>query len=83
MGLKAALLAADRSEAKPEESLTRFHASDDNMQPDLFAVNKKFIRSYEKRFYCGEKLVGAIIIGNLARMQELKEQILGIAPREV
>ena len=56
---------------------------DDNMQPDLFAVNKKFIRSYEKRFYCGEKLVGAIIIGNLARMQELKEQILGIAPREV
>lgn len=56
---------------------------DDNMQPDLYAVNKKFIRSYEKRFYSGDRLVGAIIIGNLARMQELKEQILGIKPREV
>lgn len=56
---------------------------DDNMQPDLYAVNKKFIRSYEKRFYSGDHLVGAIIIGNLARMQELKEQILGIKPREV
>ena len=56
---------------------------DDNMQPDIFAVNKKFVRSYEKRFYCGGQLVGAIIIGNLARMQELKEQILGISPREV
>ncbi len=56
---------------------------DDNMQPDLFAVNKKFIRSYEKRFYADGKMVGAIIIGNLARMQELKETILGIKPREV
>ena len=27
--------------------------------------------------------VGAIIIGNLANMQGLKEEILGIAPREV
>ena len=56
---------------------------DDNMQPDLFAVNRKFIRSYEKRFYADGKLVGAIIIGNLANMQGLKEQILGISPREV
>ena len=56
---------------------------DDNSQPDLFAVNKKYIRSYEKRFYCDGKLTGAIIIGNLANMQGLKEQILGIAPREV
>ena len=56
---------------------------DDNMQPDLFAVNKKFVRSYEKRFYSGGKMVGAIIIGNLANMQGLKEEILGIKPREV
>ena len=56
---------------------------DDNMQPDLFAVNKKFARSYEKRFYSGGKMVGAIIIGNLANMQGLKEEILGIKPREV
>ncbi len=56
---------------------------DNNMQPDLFAVNKKFVRSYEKRFYSGGKLVGAIIIGNLANMQGLKEEILGIKPREV
>ena len=56
---------------------------DDNMQPALYAVNPKFVRSYEKRFYSGGKLVGAIIIGNLARMQGLKEEILGIAPREV
>ncbi|MBR5641024.1 MAG: NAD(P)/FAD-dependent oxidoreductase [Firmicutes bacterium] len=55
----------------------------DNSQPDLFAVNKKFVRSYEKRFYCDDKLVGAIIIGNLANMQGLKEEILGIKPREV
>ena len=56
---------------------------DDNMQPDLFAVNKKFVRSYEKRFYSDGKMVGAIIIGNLANMQGLKEEILGIKPREV
>ncbi len=57
--------------------------TDDNWQPDLFAVNKKFARYFEKRFYADGKLTGAIIIGNLARMQELKEQILGIKPREV
>ena len=56
---------------------------DDNMQPALYAVNPKFARSYEKRFYSGGKLVGAIIVGNLANMQKLKEEILGIAPREV
>ena len=56
---------------------------DDHLQPDLFAVNKKFVRSYEKRFYSGGKMVGAIIIGNLANMQGLKEEILGIKPREV
>ena len=56
---------------------------DDHLQPDVFAVNKKFVKSYEKRFYTDGKLVGAIIIGNLANMQGLKEEILGIAPREV
>ena len=55
----------------------------DNSQPDLFAVNRKYVRSYEKRFFNDGKLVGAIIIGNLANMQGLKEEILGIAPREV
>ena len=56
---------------------------DDRNQPELYGVNKKYMKAYEKRFYVDGKLVGAVIIGNLARMQTLKEQIIGIKPAEV
>lgn len=50
----------------------------DNMHPDHYGVNPKYLKSFEKRFYIDDKLVGATIIGNLARSQWLKEEILGI-----
>ena len=56
---------------------------DEKLAPTLFAVNPRYAKSYEKRFYCDGKLVGAIIIGNLSHMQALKEEILGIPAREV
>ena len=56
---------------------------DDNSQPAIFGVNEKYLKSYEKRLYVDGKLVGAVIVGNLARMQELKEKIIGIKPAEV
>ncbi len=54
----------------------------DNMAPSLYGVNPNFLKSFEKRFYVDGKLVGATIVGNLARMQELKEEILGINKKE-
>ena len=54
----------------------------DNMAPSLYGVNPSFLKSFEKRFYVDGKLVGATIVGNLARMQELKEEILGINKKE-
>lgn len=50
----------------------------DNMHPEHYGVNPKYLQSYEKRFYVDGKLVGATIIGNLTRAQGLKEEILGI-----
>jgi NAD(P)H-nitrite reductase large subunit len=50
----------------------------DNMAPSDFGVNPLYLKFFEKRFYVEKKLVGATIIGNLSRMQELKDEILGI-----
>jgi len=55
----------------------------DNMAPSLYGVNPTFLKSFEKRFYVNDKLVGATIVGNLAKMQEYKEEILGIKKKEV
>lgn len=54
----------------------------DNMAPSDFGVNPQYLRFFEKRFYVDEKLVGATIVGNLSRVQELKEQILGIGKKD-
>lgn len=53
----------------------------DNMAPSDFGVNPTYLRFFEKRFYVEGKLVGATIVGNLSRMQELKEEILGVEKR--
>lgn len=50
----------------------------DNMAPSDFGVNPPYLKFFEKRFYVDGKLVGATIVGNLSRVQELKEEILGI-----
>ncbi len=54
----------------------------DNMEPAHYGVNPPYLRSFEKRFYAGGKLVGATIVGNLVRAQALKEEILGITKGE-
>ena len=48
----------------------------DNMEPKLFGVNQAYLKSFEKRFYVDDELVGATIVGNLARMQMLKDILL-------
>ena len=48
-------------------------------QPAQYAVNKKYGRAFEKRYYREGRLVGAVIIGNLSNMYTLREQILGTA----
>lgn len=53
----------------------------DNMAPSNFGVNPQYLRFFEKRFYAEGKLVGATIVGNLSRVRELKEQILGIGKK--
>ena len=50
--------------------------SDKAEQPAQFAVNEKYGRAFEKRYYRDERLVGAVIIGNLSNMYTLREQIL-------
>lgn len=54
----------------------------DHLAPALYGVNSSFLKSFEKRFYVEDKLVGATIVGNLAGMQALKEEILGIKKKE-
>ena len=54
----------------------------DNMAPSDFGVNPLYLRFLEKRFYVDGKLVGATIVGNLSRVQDLKEEILGIEKKE-
>lgn len=54
----------------------------DHLAPNLYGVNSSFLKSFEKRFYVDHKLVGATIVGNLAGMQALKEEILGIRKKE-
>lgn len=48
-------------------------------QPAQYAVNEKYGRAFEKRYYRDGHLVGAVIIGNLSNMYALREQILGTA----
>ncbi len=48
-------------------------------QPAQYAVNEKYGRAFEKRYYREGRLVGAVIIGNLSNMYTLREQILGTA----
>lgn len=42
-----------------------------------YAVNRKYPYAIERRVYCGDRLKGVTLIGNLSAMYELKEKILG------
>jgi len=53
--------------------------TDSAEQPARYAVNEKYGRAFEKRYYREGRLVGAVIIGNLSNMYTLREQILGTA----
>ena len=52
------------------------HLSDEETEDPLFRVNTMAgqKRHYEKRFYQDGRLVGAVLIGNLGRMQSIREE---------
>ena len=61
------------------EDLTAEIIRSDSDKPALYAVNQKYGRAFEKRYYRDGHMVGAVIIGNLSNMYALREQILGTA----
>ena len=61
------------------EDLTAEIIRSDSDKPALYAVNQKYGRVFEKRYYRDGHMVGAVIIGNLSNMYALREQILGTA----
>lgn len=61
------------------EDLTAEIIRSDSDKTALYAVNQKYGRAFEKRYYRDGHMVGAVIIGNLSNMYALREQILGTA----